>query len=119
MDVGLPLMKHTLRIETGKTSTILYVEIHFYMDIFLPACHQNLCSPEPACVPSSSENNKPPVADAGPEKELTLPVDRTTLDGSKSTDDQNISTYHWKQSKSVIADRQTRQTEPPTHPTCT
>uniref|UniRef100_A0A8C8D2Q8 PKD domain-containing protein n=1 Tax=Oncorhynchus tshawytscha TaxID=74940 RepID=A0A8C8D2Q8_ONCTS len=45
------------------------------------------------------ENNKPPVADAGPEKELTLPVDRTTLDGSKSTDDQNIFTYHWKQSK--------------------
>uniref|UniRef100_A0A674DY19 KIAA0319 like n=1 Tax=Salmo trutta TaxID=8032 RepID=A0A674DY19_SALTR len=45
------------------------------------------------------ENNKPPVADAGPEKELTLPVDRTTLDGSKSTDDQNISAYHWKQSK--------------------
>ncbi|CDQ65131.1 unnamed protein product [Oncorhynchus mykiss] len=45
------------------------------------------------------ENNKPPVADAGPEKELTLPVDRTTLDGSKSTDDQNISTYHWKQNK--------------------
>eukprot|EP00064_Thunnus_orientalis_P016744 superscaffoldBa00003388_g16815 len=27
------------------------------------------------------ENNKAPVADAGPEKELTLPVDRTTLDG--------------------------------------
>ncbi|XP_031730670.1 dyslexia-associated protein KIAA0319-like protein [Anarrhichthys ocellatus] len=45
------------------------------------------------------ENNKPPVADAGPEKELTLPVDRTTLDGSKSTDDQKIVSYHWKQSK--------------------
>uniref|UniRef100_A0A8D2ZG13 KIAA0319 like n=1 Tax=Scophthalmus maximus TaxID=52904 RepID=A0A8D2ZG13_SCOMX len=43
------------------------------------------------------ENNKPPVADAGPEKELTLPVDRTTLDGSKSSDDQKIATYHWKQ----------------------
>uniref|UniRef100_A0A8C5DUV3 PKD domain-containing protein n=1 Tax=Gouania willdenowi TaxID=441366 RepID=A0A8C5DUV3_GOUWI len=42
------------------------------------------------------ENNKPPVADAGPEKELTLPVDRTTLDGSKSRDDQKIATYHWK-----------------------
>ncbi|XP_072227286.1 dyslexia-associated protein KIAA0319-like protein [Leuresthes tenuis] len=41
------------------------------------------------------ENNKPPVADAGPEKELTLPVDRTTLDGSKSSDDQKIATYHW------------------------
>uniref|UniRef100_A0A3B5A6H9 Si:ch211-193k19.1 n=1 Tax=Stegastes partitus TaxID=144197 RepID=A0A3B5A6H9_9TELE len=36
------------------------------------------------------ENNKPPVADAGPEKELTLPIDRTTLDGSKSRDDQKI-----------------------------
>ncbi|MFT7811138.1 dyslexia-associated protein KIAA0319-like protein homolog isoform X1 [Arapaima gigas] len=45
------------------------------------------------------ENNKPPVADAGPEKELTLPVDRTTLDGSKSNDDQRIATYHWSQSK--------------------
>uniref|UniRef100_A0A8C3B1H9 KIAA0319 like n=1 Tax=Cyclopterus lumpus TaxID=8103 RepID=A0A8C3B1H9_CYCLU len=45
------------------------------------------------------ENNKPPVADAGPEKELTLPVDRTTLDGGKSSDDQKIDTYHWKQTK--------------------
>ncbi|XP_034016277.1 dyslexia-associated protein KIAA0319-like protein [Thalassophryne amazonica] len=45
------------------------------------------------------ENNKPPVADAGPEKELTLPVDRTTLDGSKSSDDQKIATYRWKQTK--------------------
>ncbi|MED6282669.1 hypothetical protein CHARACLAT_000913 [Characodon lateralis] len=42
------------------------------------------------------ENNKPPKADAGPEKELTLPVDRTTLDGSKSSDDQKIATYHWR-----------------------
>lgn len=48
-----------------------------------------------------SENNKPPVADAGPEKELTLPVDRTMLDGSKSSDDQKIATYHWKQTKWV------------------
>ncbi|XP_059412249.1 dyslexia-associated protein KIAA0319-like protein [Carassius carassius] len=45
------------------------------------------------------ENNKPPVADAGPDKELTLPVDRTTLDGSKSSDDQKIATYHWTQTK--------------------
>ncbi|XP_064203308.1 dyslexia-associated protein KIAA0319-like protein [Anguilla rostrata] len=44
------------------------------------------------------ENNKPPVANAGPEKELTLPVDHTTLDGSKSTDDQRIATYQWSQS---------------------
>ncbi|KAM9384150.1 dyslexia-associated protein KIAA0319-like protein [Pholidichthys leucotaenia] len=41
------------------------------------------------------ENNKPPEADAGPEKELTLPIDQTTLDGRKSHDDQKIATYHW------------------------
>lgn len=45
------------------------------------------------------ENNKAPVADAGPEKELTLPVDHTTLDGSKSSDDQKITTYLWQQTK--------------------
>lgn len=45
------------------------------------------------------ENNQPPVADAGPDKELTLPVDHTTLDGGKSTDDQKIVTYHWKKTK--------------------
>uniref|UniRef100_A0A4W3IPP3 KIAA0319 like n=1 Tax=Callorhinchus milii TaxID=7868 RepID=A0A4W3IPP3_CALMI len=43
------------------------------------------------------ENNKPPVADAGPDKELTLPVDSTTLDGGKSTDDQKIVSYLWEQ----------------------
>ncbi|XP_051892176.1 dyslexia-associated protein KIAA0319-like protein isoform X2 [Pristis pectinata] len=42
------------------------------------------------------ENNKAPVADSGPDKELTLPVDSTTLDGSKSTDDQKITSYLWE-----------------------
>lgn len=51
---------------------------------------------------SPAENNKPPVADAGPEKELTLPVDRTTLDGSKSSDDQKIATYHWAKTRSGV-----------------
>ncbi|XP_054993469.1 dyslexia-associated protein KIAA0319-like protein homolog isoform X2 [Sorex araneus] len=45
------------------------------------------------------ENNKPPQADAGPDKELTLPVDSTTLDGSKSTDDQKISSYLWEKTQ--------------------
>ncbi|XP_078094029.1 dyslexia-associated protein KIAA0319-like protein isoform X1 [Mustelus asterias] len=42
------------------------------------------------------ENNKAPVADSGPDKELTLPVDSTVLDGSKSTDDQKIASYLWE-----------------------
>ncbi|XP_028937387.1 dyslexia-associated protein KIAA0319-like protein homolog isoform X2 [Ornithorhynchus anatinus] len=45
------------------------------------------------------ENNKPPQADAGPDKELTLPVDSTTLDGSKSTDDQKIVSYLWEKTQ--------------------
>ncbi|XP_068125203.1 dyslexia-associated protein KIAA0319-like protein homolog [Hyperolius riggenbachi] len=45
------------------------------------------------------ENNKPPQADAGPDKELTLPVDSTTLDGSRSSDDQKIVSYLWEKTK--------------------
>ncbi|XP_027793092.2 dyslexia-associated protein KIAA0319-like protein homolog [Marmota flaviventris] len=45
------------------------------------------------------ENNKPPQADAGPDKELTLPVDSTTLDGSKSSDDQRIISYFWEKTQ--------------------
>lgn len=43
-----------------------------------------------------TENNSPPVAVAGPDKELTFPVESTTLDGSKSQDDQGIVFYHWE-----------------------
>lgn len=45
------------------------------------------------------ENNKPPQADAGPDKELTLPVDSTTLDGSRSSDDQKIVSYLWEKTQ--------------------
>ena len=33
---------------------------------------------------------------AGPDKELTFPVESVTLDGSKSQDDQGIVFYHWE-----------------------
>uniref|UniRef100_A0A3B5MV52 KIAA0319-like n=1 Tax=Xiphophorus couchianus TaxID=32473 RepID=A0A3B5MV52_9TELE len=51
---------------------------------------------------SAAENNQPPVADAGPEKELTLPVDETTLDGTESKDDQKIASYLWTKTRSVL-----------------
>lgn len=50
---------------------------------------------------SFPENNKPPKADAGPDKELTLPVDSTTLDGSKSSDDQKIVFFLWEKTRCV------------------
>ncbi|XP_078056841.1 dyslexia-associated protein KIAA0319-like [Mustelus asterias] len=42
------------------------------------------------------EKNSPPVAIVGPDKELTSPVESTTLDGEGSTDDQGIISYHWE-----------------------
>ncbi|NXP28521.1 K0319 protein, partial [Scytalopus superciliaris] len=42
------------------------------------------------------ENNSPPVAAVGPDKELTFPVESATLDGSKSQDDQGIVFYYWE-----------------------
>ncbi|XP_015270210.1 PREDICTED: dyslexia-associated protein KIAA0319 homolog [Gekko japonicus] len=40
--------------------------------------------------------NSPPRAVACPDKELTLPVQSTILDGSQSTDDLGIVYYHWE-----------------------
>nr|XP_008162683.1 dyslexia-associated protein KIAA0319 homolog isoform X2 [Chrysemys picta bellii] len=48
------------------------------------------------------ENNTPPVAVAGPDKELTFPVESTTLDGSKSHDDQGIVFYHWENIRYLV-----------------
>ncbi|XP_033640190.1 dyslexia-associated protein KIAA0319-like protein isoform X3 [Asterias rubens] len=49
-----------------------------------------------ATVIVKPENNLPPTADAGPDKELSLPDDSTTLDASDSKDDLGITTYHWQ-----------------------
>uniref|UniRef100_A0ABM5GAV5 Dyslexia-associated protein KIAA0319 homolog isoform X2 n=1 Tax=Pogona vitticeps TaxID=103695 RepID=A0ABM5GAV5_9SAUR len=42
------------------------------------------------------EKNRPPTAVAGPDKELTFPVQKAFLDGSMSTDDVGIVYYHWE-----------------------
>jgi len=41
------------------------------------------------------EHNLPPVAHAGADKTVWLPVETVTLDGSNSTDDQQIASYQW------------------------
>ena len=40
-------------------------------------------------------NNQAPVANAGINQEIVLPIDSTTLDGSGSMDDIGISSYEW------------------------
>ncbi|XP_058411141.1 dyslexia-associated protein KIAA0319 homolog isoform X5 [Diceros bicornis minor] len=42
------------------------------------------------------EDNRPPIAVAGPDKELVYPVESTTLDGSRSSDDHGVVFYHWE-----------------------
>ncbi|MBK8553439.1 MAG: PKD domain-containing protein [Ignavibacteria bacterium] len=39
--------------------------------------------------------NQPPVANAGIDKIITLPVNSISLNGSASTDDHNIVAYQW------------------------
>ena len=41
------------------------------------------------------EHNVAPVANAGVDKTVWLPVETVTLDGSNSTDDQKIASYQW------------------------
>uniref|UniRef100_A0A8C8LV97 PKD/Chitinase domain-containing protein n=1 Tax=Oncorhynchus tshawytscha TaxID=74940 RepID=A0A8C8LV97_ONCTS len=42
-----------------------------------------------------SVSNGAPVAIVGPNRQLTLPVTSVTLDGSSSTDDHVVTSYHW------------------------
>eukprot|EP00063_Salmo_salar_P081820 XP_014056655.1 PREDICTED: dyslexia-associated protein KIAA0319-like isoform X3 [Salmo salar] len=41
------------------------------------------------------KSNGAPVAVVGPNRQLTLPVTSVTLDGSSSTDDHAVTSYHW------------------------
>uniref|UniRef100_UPI0037E948AD dyslexia-associated protein KIAA0319-like n=1 Tax=Semicossyphus pulcher TaxID=241346 RepID=UPI0037E948AD len=46
-------------------------------------------------VSAVGRSNYGPVAVVGPDRKLSLPVSRLTLDGSGSTDDRGIVSYHW------------------------
>jgi hypothetical protein len=48
-------------------------------------------------VKDAAQVNRPPVANAGPDQTINLPVNYVNLDGSASTDpDYNITNYEWK-----------------------
>jgi hypothetical protein len=53
------------------------------------------CKKERSCE-GCNENNKPPIAIAGPDQVITLPTDSVSLDGSSSSDpDGTISEWLW------------------------
>ena len=49
--------------------------------------------------------NQPPVANAGPNRNITLPVNSTTLNGSGSDPDGSIASYQWQQVSGPSASR--------------
>ncbi len=68
-----------------------------YVIFILPVIHITSCKKEvtQAITPAPS-GNKPPVANAGSDQTITLPINAITLDGSKSTAPQNnITSYAW------------------------
>ena len=52
------------------------------------------CKKEYSCE-NCIGNNKPPVAHAGKDTTIILPVDSVILDGRASTDDKKIVSYQW------------------------
>ena len=60
------------------------------------------CKKETSCE-GCKENNKPPIAVAGPDQVITLPTDSISLDGSTSNDpDGTISEWLWKKFKALL-----------------
>ena len=54
------------------------------------------CKKETSCEGCAIKSNKPPIAVAGPDQVITLPIDSVLLDGRSSSDpDRNISNYLW------------------------
>ena len=54
----------------------------------------NSCKKEYSCE-NCIGKNKPPIANAGKDTTIILPVDSVILDGSASTDDKKIVSYQW------------------------
>jgi hypothetical protein len=68
----------------------------FFAAIIIVVMKVNLsCKKETSCE-SCKENNKPPIAIAGPDQVITLPTDSVSLDGRSSSDpDGTISNWLW------------------------
>ncbi|TMI65087.1 MAG: hypothetical protein E6H07_03975 [Bacteroidetes bacterium] len=65
--------------------------------IFLPcAVIFSSCKKETSCEGCATKSNKPPIAVAGPDQVISLPIDSVSLDGRSSSDpDGSISNYLW------------------------
>jgi len=76
--------------------SIMKHQLKYFLCIFLTGLVIiNACKKEKSCE-GCKENNKPPIAVAGPDQVITLPTDSVLLDGSRSSDpDGTISEWLW------------------------
>jgi len=76
---------------------IMKMELTLALTIAIVTMIAEGCTPEPIGPENGGGNNRPPVANAGPDKTIILPVNVITLDATASTDpDNNLSTYNWE-----------------------
>jgi hypothetical protein len=92
----------------------LILQLTFYIFLLLATGFLS-CKKDSSEEGNNSSNNKPPVASAGQDQAITLPINSCTLDGSTSNDpDGNISGYHWSKIQGptsfTIQNRSTAQT---------
>ncbi len=81
------------------TSSVKKLLIITLASCFISACFFISCKKEKSCE-GCSNGNHPPVADAGNDTIVRLPVDSVLLNGSLSTDpDGTITTYNWTKIK--------------------
>ena len=63
--------------------------------LLLATCLFSSCKKELSCE-NCKDHNQPPIALAGPDLTITLPIDSVILDGTRSTDpDGTIASYKW------------------------
>src|SRR5664279_3605142 len=72
-------MKFLIKVAAG----ILFLGIVFHL-----SCQKKFLCPD-------CDSNKPPIAHAGKDTTIVLPVDSVILDGRASTDDKKIVSYQW------------------------
>ncbi|XP_028280863.1 dyslexia-associated protein KIAA0319 [Parambassis ranga] len=66
---------------------------------FDPVTHSPASSINPPTTTAQTEvrgSNPGPVAVVGPDRKLFLPLSSVTLDGSRSSDDRGVSSFHWE-----------------------
>jgi len=64
--------------------------------LFILSCSNDSTFDDAHLPPTAEEKDRPPIADAGQDRIITLPSEVVALDGSRSSDLIGINSYKWK-----------------------